>query len=99
MTPRGRAALVLGFFLLVGTILATTATVYAGQHDCGSAISAHVPQGKFIGKGTESLAEDQCNRKVTDRRYFVVLIGAVGVVVSMAGAFDHDRSSRARGPK
>ena len=35
VTARGRGALVVGLFLLVAAILAATATVRAGQHDCG----------------------------------------------------------------
>jgi hypothetical protein len=93
MTPRGRAALVLGVVLLVGATLAATAIVRVGQHECGSALSAHAPQGRFIVPGTQSSAEDRCDRKVTRRRWFVVFLGGIGLVIAMGGAADQKKPS------
>jgi hypothetical protein len=63
--------LVVGLFLLVAAILGATATVHAGQHDCGSAISAHTPEGRFTAPGSRARAEDQCDAKITGRRRLV----------------------------
>ena len=93
MTPRGRAALVLGVVLLAGAFLSVTVTVHAGQHDCGSAIAAHAPDGKFRPPNSESQAEDQCNGKIKKRRVFVAFLGGIGLLIAMAGAFDHERSA------
>jgi len=91
MTPRGRAALVLGVVLLAGAFLSVSVTVHAGVHDCGSAIAAHQPDGKFRAPAAERKAEDQCNGKIKKRRWFVAIFGGIGLVVAMAGAFDHAR--------
>jgi len=91
MTPRGRAGLVLGVVLLAGAFLSVTVTVHAGVHDCGSAIAAHQPAGKFRTLVAERRAEDQCNGKITKRRRFVALLGGVGLLIAMAGAYDHQR--------
>jgi hypothetical protein len=91
MTPRGRAALILGVVLLAAAFLSVTVTVHAGQHDCGSAIASHAPDGKIRPPSRESQAEDQCNAKITKRRRFVAFVGAIGLVVAMAGAYDHER--------
>jgi hypothetical protein len=95
MTPRGRGALVLGLVLLVGALLAATATVHAGRHECGSAISAHAPEGQFLGPDTESKAEDQCDGKITGRRRLVAVLGGVGLLIAIAGAVDHEKSDPA----
>ncbi len=94
MTPRGRAALVLGLVLLFFATLAATSTVYAGQHSCGSALSAHTRDGQFTRPRAQSLAEDRCDQKITGRRELVAVVGVVGLVIAMAGAFDHQRSRR-----
>ncbi len=91
MTPRGRAGLVLGVVLLAGAFLSVSVTVHAGVHDCGSAIAAHQPDGKFRAPVAERRAEDQCNGKITKRRRFVALLGGVGLLIAMAGAYDHQR--------
>jgi len=83
--------LVLGVVLLDGAFLSVTVTVHAGVHDCGSAIAAHQPDGKFRAPAAERRAEDQCNGKITKRRRFVALFGGVGLLVAMAGAYDHKR--------
>src|SRR6185295_3767569 len=88
MTPRGRAALVLGLVLIVSAIVAGTVEVRVGHHGCGSAVSAHAPEGRFA-RNAESRIEDQCDRKITNRRWLVGVIGVVGVVVAAAGAYDH----------
>jgi len=93
MTPRGRAALVLGVVLLVGATLAATATVRVGQHECGSALSAHTPQGRFTVPGSQSTAEDRCDRKITGRRWFVVVLGGIGLLIAMGGAADPKKPS------
>ena len=93
MTPRGRAVLVLGVVLLAGAFLSVSVTVHAGQHDCGSAIAAHAPDGKFRPPNTESAAEDQCNNKINKRRRFVAILGAIGLLLAMAGAYDHERGA------
>ena len=94
MTPRGRAALVLGLVLLAGAFLSVSVTVHAGQHDCGSAIASHAPDGKFFPPDTDSRAEDQCNGKIKKRRRFVAIFGSIGLLIAMAGAYDHDRSGK-----
>ena len=93
MTPRGRAALVLGLVMLFFATLAATSTVYAGQHSCGSALSAHTPDGNFTRARAQSLAEDRCDQKVTGRRELVAVVGILGLVIAVAGAFDHKRAS------
>jgi len=94
MTPRGRAALVLGFILVIGAIVAGTVEVRAGQHGCGSAVSAHAPR---VRSGpAESRIEDQCDRKITGRRRLVGVIGVVGIVIAVAGAYDHERGDARR---
>jgi hypothetical protein len=85
--------LVLGLVLLVGAILAATATIHAGQHECGSALSAHAPEGRFPGTDTQSIAEDRCDRKVTGRRQLVAFLGGIGLLIAMAAAADHEKSS------
>jgi len=94
MTPRGRAALVLGFILVIGAIVAGTVEVRVGQHGCGSAVSAHAP--RMRSGPAESRIEDQCDRKITGRRRLVGVIGLVGIVVAVAGAYDHDRRGAPR---
>ena len=91
MTPRGRAGLVLGVVLLAGAFFSVSATVYAGEHDCGSAIASHAPDGKFIPPNSESQAEDQCDAKIKKRRRFVAIFGSIGLLIAMAGAYDHER--------
>jgi len=76
MTPRGRAALVLGFVIVIGAIVAGTVEVRVGTHECGSAVSAHAPAGHGE---AQSRAEDLCDSKVTGRRW---LVGVIGVAVS-----------------
>jgi hypothetical protein len=83
--------LVLGVVLLAGAFLSATVTVHAGVHECGSAIAAHHPDGKFRAPIAESRAEDQCNGKITKRRRFVALLGGIGLLIAMAGAYDHER--------
>ena len=83
--------LVLVVVLLAGAFLSVTVTVHAGVHDCGSAIAAHQPAGKFRTLVAERRAEDQCNGKITKRRRFVALLGGVGLLIAMAGAYDHQR--------
>src|SRR5215475_7800266 len=95
MTPRGRAALVLGLVLVVVAIVAGTVEVRVGQFGCGSAVSAHAPTVR-VGGVRESRIEDQCDRKITERRRVVAVIGVVGVVIAVAGAYDHDRRGRTR---
>lgn len=95
MTARGRGALVVGLFLLVAAILGATATVRAGQHDCGSAISAHTPEGRFTAPGSQARAEDQCDAKITGRRRLVAVVVGIGLVLAVAGAVDRPkRTSR-----
>jgi hypothetical protein len=91
MTPRGRAALVLGLVLIVAAIVAGTVEVRAGQHGCGSAVSAHAPAGRGP---AQSRAEDQCDSKIKSRRALVAIIGTAGVVLAVLGAYDHPRGSR-----
>src|SRR5262249_47606854 len=64
MTARSRGALVVGIVLMVGAILGATATVYAGRYNCGSALSAHEPEGAFSSPAAQSRAEDRCNGKI-----------------------------------
>ena len=96
MTPRGRAALVLGFVLIIGAIVAGTVEIRAGGAGCGSAVSAHPPNIRPAAR--ESRFEDMCDRKVTDRRWLVGVIGVVGIIVAVAGAYDHDRSRGSNRP-
>jgi len=91
MTPRGRVALVLGLVLVAIAMLAGTVTVRSGQHDCGSAVSAHTPS--ISATNASSDAEDACDNKITNRRYLVGVIGIVGLGIALAGAYDH-RSER-----
>jgi hypothetical protein len=91
MTPRGRAALVLGLVLVAVAIVAGTVEVRAGVHGCGSAVSAHAPPGHGP---AQSRAEDRCDAKIKDRRALVAIVGTAGVIVAMAGAYDHRRPSR-----
>jgi hypothetical protein len=93
MTPRGRAALVLGFVLIIGAIVAGTVEVRVGQRGCGSAVSAHAPQGRFVGNA-ESRVGDQCDRKITGRRWLVAFVGSAGLLIAVAGAYDHNRWRR-----
>ena len=83
--------MVFGVVLLAGAFVAVTATVHAGVHDCGSAIAAHQPHGRFRTPKAESRAEDQCNGKITTRRRVVAVVGGVGMLIAMAGAYDHAR--------
>src|SRR5262249_21942437 len=91
MTPRGRAALVLGLVLVVVAIVAGTVEVRAGQHGCGSAVSAHSPEGRFQGPRLREV-EDQCDSKIKGRRLLVAIIGGAGVVLAVAGAYVHRRN-------
>ena len=91
MTPRGRAAFVVGVVLLAGSFLSVTVTVHAGVFDCGSAIAAHMPDGKFRTLTAERRAEDQCNGKITKRRRFVAILGGIGLLIAVAGVYDHER--------
>jgi hypothetical protein len=95
MTPRGRAALVLGLVLVVAAIVAGTVEVRVGQHGCGSAVSAHAPEGRFPGT-PQNMVEDRCDSKITGRRVLVALVGSAGVIIAMAGAYDHRRPRRIR---
>ena len=97
MTPRGRAALVLGFILVIGAMVAGTVEVRVGQHGCGSAVSAHAP--RMRSGRAESRVEDQCDSKITNRRRLVGVLGIVGVAVAVAGAYDHKRPSPRRGQR
>jgi hypothetical protein len=92
MTPRGRVALVLGLVLVAVAMLAGTVTVRAGQHECGSAVSARVPSGETA--SAQSAAEDACDNKVTNRRVLVGVIGIVGLGLAVAGAYDHPSGKR-----
>lgn len=93
MTPRGRVAFVLGFVLVISAIIAGTVEVRVGQRGCGSAVSAHAPRGRFVGN-TESRIEDQCDRKITNRRRLVAVVGGAGLLIAMAGAYDHRRRAQ-----
>lgn len=93
MTPRGRAALVLGLVFVAVAIVAGTVEVRVGQHGCGSAVSAHTPEGRFPGPRVSEI-EDQCDHKITTRRVLVAILGSVGVVLAVAGAYDHKRPRR-----
>ena len=84
----------LGLVLLFFAVLGLTANVYAGQHSCGSALSAHTPDGQFTRPQAQSLAEDRCDAKITGRRELVALVAFVGLVIAMGGAFDHKRAGR-----
>ena len=88
MTPRGRAALVLGLVLVVAAMVGGTVEVRVAGFHCGSAVSAHPPEVKGA---RESRFEDQCDDKITHRRWLVGVIGVIGVVLAVAGAYDHDR--------
>jgi hypothetical protein len=83
--------LVLGLVLLAGAFLSVSATVYAGQHDCGSAIASHAPDDRFVPADSESRVEDQCDAKIKKRRWFVAIFGSIGLLTAMAGAYDHER--------
>jgi hypothetical protein len=99
MTPRGRAALVMGLVLVVVAIVAGTVEVRVGNFGCGSAVSAHAPN--IRAGARDSRFEDRCDRKITGRRWLVGVIGIVGVVIAVAGAYDHERvtgAPRAPGP-
>jgi hypothetical protein len=89
MTPRGRVGLVLGLVLVAIAMLAGTVTVRAGQHDCGSAVAAHTPT--VANSRVQSKAEDQCDNKITNRRYLVAVVGIVGLGIALFGAYDHPR--------
>jgi hypothetical protein len=93
VTPRGRAALVLGLVLVVVAIVAGTVEVRVGQHGCGSAVSAHAPEGRFPGTRLSDV-EDQCDGKITTRRVLVGVVGAAGVLLAVFGAYDHRRPGR-----
>jgi hypothetical protein len=93
MTPRGRAALVLGLVLVVVAIVAGTVEVRVGQHGCGSAVSAHTPEGRFQGSRLSDI-EDQCNGKITHRRVLVGVVGGAGVLLAVFGSYDHRRPGR-----
>jgi hypothetical protein len=87
-------ALVLGLVMVAVAMLAGTVTVQAGQHDCGSAVSAHAPTGEFTRQGPESAVEDQCDRKINGRRVLVAVVGIVGLAIALGGAYDHERGDR-----
>jgi hypothetical protein len=91
VTPRGRAALVLGLVFVVVAIVAGTVEVRVGQHGCGSAVSAHAPEGRGP---AQSRAEDQCDSKIKRRRVLVAIVGSAGVIIAMLGAYDHKRRPR-----
>jgi hypothetical protein len=93
MTPRGRAALVLGLVLVVVALVAGTVEVRVGQHGCGSAVSAHTPDGRFQGTPASDV-EDQCDAKITSRRVLVAVLGSAGVILAVLGAYDHRRPGR-----
>jgi hypothetical protein len=93
MTPRGRAALVFGLVLVVVAIVAGTVEVRAGQHGCGSAVSAHTPEGRFQGTRVDTI-EDQCDSKIKSRRALVAIVGTAGVIIAVLGAYDHKRPPR-----
>jgi hypothetical protein len=93
MTPRGRAALVLGLVLVVAAVVAGTVEVRAGQHGCGTAVSAHSPEGRLRGPRLAEI-EDQCDSKIKSRRALVAIIGTAGVTLAVLGAYDHPRASR-----
>jgi hypothetical protein len=84
---------VLGLILVVVAIVAGTVEVRVGQHGCGSAASAHAPEGTFQGARLSDV-EDQCDDKITTRRVLVAVIGGLGVVLGVAGAYDHRRVAR-----
>jgi len=88
-TPRGRAAMVLGLVLVAMAIVGGTVEVRVGGAGCGSAVSAHAPD--IRPPARESHFEDLCDAKITGRRRLVGVIGVVGVVLAVAGAYDHDR--------
>jgi hypothetical protein len=91
MSPRGRAALVFGLVLVVAAIVAGTVEVRVGQHGCGSAVSAHAPEGRGP---AQSRVEDRCDRKIAQRRVLVAIVGSAGVVIAVLGAYDHKRPPR-----
>ncbi len=93
MTPRGRAALVLGFVIVIGAIVAGTVEVRVGTHECGSAVSAHAPAGHGE---AQSRAEDLCDSKIRGRRWLVGVLGVVGIVIAVVGAYDHQRATPRR---
>jgi hypothetical protein len=92
-TPRGRAALVLGLVLVVAAVVAGTVEVRVGQFGCGSAVSAHAPEVR-TGGGRQHRIEDRCDAKITSRRVLVAIVGGAGVILAVAGAYDHRRPSR-----
>lgn len=89
----------LGVVLLVGAILAVTATVHAGQYDCGSALSAHTPDGQFLNPVIQSRAEDRCDAKITRRRLLVAVVGGAGLLIAIGGAVDHEKRRGDHGPE
>jgi hypothetical protein len=94
MTPTGRVALVLGLVFVATAFVAGTVEVRAGQHDCGSAVSAHTPPGSFAGSATAGAAEDQCDHKIKVRRFLVGVLGIGGLIVALAGAYQHEPDAR-----
>ncbi len=83
----------LGLVLVVVAIVAGTVEVRVGQHGCGSAVSAHTPEGRFQGARLSDI-EDQCNGKITTRRVLVGAVGGAGVLLGVFGAYDHRRPGR-----
>ena len=95
MTPRGRAALVLGLVLVVVALVAGTVEVRVGQFGCGSAVSAHAPTVR-AGGTREARIEDQCDAKIKGRRVLVGVVGVTGLGLALWGAYDHKRPRRRR---
>ena len=72
--------MVLGVVLLAGAFLSVTVTVHAGVHDCGSAIAAHQPDGKFCPlQPLESSSKISATAKIKKRRRFVAIVGGIGI--------------------
>ena len=92
MTPLGRVALVLGLVLVAVAMIGGTVEVRAGQHACGSAVSAHTPT--VDNARVASSAEGACDNKITGRRYLVGVIGIVGLGLALFGVYDHPRGQR-----
>jgi hypothetical protein len=92
-TPRGRVCLVLGLVLVAAAFVAGTVEVRAGQHGCGSAVSAHSPEGALRGLRLAEV-EDQCDSKIKSRRALVAILGTAGVILAVLGAYDHPRGAR-----